>query len=103
MSARTFWLGSMTKTARTVAVSAARELDELCGADGREVRRVREEDDPLALEVGELQRPLRRLGLEVGGRVVDAWQGARGLLCRCCAHNKDSSFGLKLTGKLLDK
>jgi hypothetical protein len=120
MSARTFWSGSMMKTARTVAVSeapgcmrpyfcatfvsrsattgksiltpkcpsmflnprdvrgdgidreadelraallelfgAARELDELGRADGREVRGVREEHDPLALVVGELQLALR--------------------------------------------
>ena len=40
-------------------IGAARELDELGRADRREVRRVREEYDPLALEVRELQLPLR--------------------------------------------
>ena len=48
-------------------------LAELGRADGREVGRVREQDRPrVADPVMELDRPLRRLGLEVGRDVAQA-------------------------------
>ncbi|MCY1552974.1 hypothetical protein D9M68_894110 [compost metagenome] len=51
------------------------ETDELGGADGREVGRVREQDQPLAFVVGERAVAVGGLGVEVWGGFVEAGEG----------------------------
>ena len=67
------------------------ELDELGGADGGEVGRVREEHDPLALGgvVGEADDAVSGFGLEVGCELEDAGDAGFGHFFSCAAKDDD--------------
>ena len=63
------------------AVRGLRESDELAGADGGEVRRMGEEEEPPSSVVAEGAVTHRRAGVEVRCRIVKERWSAVSLLC----------------------